>query len=124
MKKKLSAVTLVVILVFSLSISAFARWNSTDICYTTLSFSGTTANCGLNVETINSSDKITAKLELKNPSGTVIKTWSNITGTGYLSFGDTYSPVSKGTYTLVATVTVTGSNGTDNIVVSSSAAKP
>ena len=123
MKKRLLSVSLIVMLIFSLSVNAFARWNSTSVCNTTLSFSGTTATCKLVVAAIDSTDKITAKLELKNASGTVIKTWNNISGTGRLNYSATHSPVSNGTYTLVATVTVKGSNGNDTIVVSSSATK-
>ena len=123
MRKRILAAVLVIIIAFSLNINAFARWNSTNRCVATLTISGNTANCRLVVETIDSTDKITAKLELKNASGTVIKTWNNISGTGYLNYSATHSPVSNGTYTLVATVTVKGSNGNDTIVVSSSATK-
>lgn len=123
MKKRLLAVALVVALVFSLNVNAFARWNSTESCEPRLSITGSTATCKLEVETNNSSDKISAKLELKNPSGRVVKTFGGLTGTGYLSYSNTYSPVSTGTYTLVATVTVTGTNGNDTIVVSTSVTK-
>ena len=123
MKKKLLSVVLVAVLIFSLSATAFARWNVVVECSPKLSFTGSTANCRLIVATFDSSAKISAKLELKNSSGTVIKTWNNLNGTGYLSYSATYSPVSNGTYTLVATVNVYGSNGNDSIVVSKSATK-
>lgn len=117
MKKRIICICLVLAAFFSLCSPAYAepRYNSTDSCSTSLTIKNAVATCKLNVIAQNTSDKITATIKLKNVNGIVVKTWNNVTGTGDIYFRDTYTVVRNNTYELIATVTVSGVNGTDYI---------
>ena len=104
MKKRLAAMVLAVLLVLSISVCA-AELRYTSI-YPSLTFSGTTANCGANIEADNSTDTISAIITLKQGS-TVIKNWTS-SGVGELNFRKTAAVAKGGTYTLVVNAKVAG----------------
>lgn len=123
MQKKITALTLAIVLAFSLAASAFAaapRWGSTTGCTTKLTFSGTTATCNLNVRALSGSD-ISATLTLYEVEGsgvTYVTSW-DLGGTNSLNTSRTAS-VSRGQeYLLTADVVVDGPGGRDHIYKSS-----
>ncbi len=98
-------------LVFLFSTVAFAAVQTITV-RPTLSFTGTTANCGV---TISAPGKyIDATLELWN-GNTKVQSW-NKTGTGYVSIAKTKAVTSGNTYTLIVTGTI-GSDDIDGIPV-------
>lgn len=104
MKKRTTAVILVVLLVLSISAYAIdARYASV---YPSLAFNGTTATCRAIVEADNSTDTISASISLKQGS-TVVKSWT-ASGKGTLDFSKTATVTKGSTYTLVVNATVAG----------------
>ena len=95
MKKRV--VALILVLVFTLSITAFAAEQATKI-QPSLSFTGTTAHCALTV--IDSGADITATLELYH-GNSKLKTW-NGSGTSVVSIGGDHTVVKGNTYMIVA----------------------
>ena len=96
--------------------STVYRWTNIDSITTTLSFSGTKANCSAKVLGKSGTTRITgtAKLErFVNGSYQLVKTWTGIGESGdVLRWSDSYSPVSSGyTYRFTFTANVT-CNGT------------
>lgn len=71
-----------------------------------LSFSGTTANCQLNVNTDYATNNIYATIKLWNGSSCVA-IWG-ASGTGHLNFYANRTVVKGNTYTLTADVTING----------------
>ena len=95
MKKRVLA--LILVLAFALSITAFAAEQMTKI-QPSLSFSGTTAHCGVTVTDIGS--EITVTLELYYGSSK-LKTWTG-SGANAVYVGGDYGVVDGETYVLVA----------------------
>lgn len=126
-KRHLRLVSLLVLACLLLTLPVCARWNAVKICTPSLSFTGTTANCKLTVIAFDSDADITAtiKLQKKGFLGiySTLETWKDVTGTGDLSFYDTYSPVESGDYRLTADIDVTASSGSDSFTVESTAKK-
>ena len=120
MAKRISSVVVLLILVFSLSISASARWDNAYRCVPTLDFSGHSISCAASITPTEATAKITASMVLYrvNSNGTLstCATWPNKTGTGYLSLSGRYpSAQSGGTYRLVVTGTVKDNTGSHSI---------
>lgn len=103
MKAKVSALAL--LLVFLLTSTAYAQELRLNSAWADITFSGTTANCAVEIVGDSGSDKISATIKL-NCGSQNIKTWNKYSDNGYLMFQDTVS-VSKGkTYELVVEYTV------------------
>lgn len=124
MQKRLTAVTLALFLILSITANAMPiqpRWNVTDSCDPTLIISGTKATCQAEVWAESGAD-IDGTMTLYRISGgsqSYVNSWS-FSGTSYV-FSSKSCTVTKGyTYKLVVDVTVEGSNGSDNITVSTS----
>ena len=102
-------------------ICAAINWNSTQDCRISLTFSGSTANCSLDVYATDSNADITAtiKLQKKGLLGiyTTKEKWEDVNGTGDLNFYDTYSPVDSGEYKLIADIDVVGDSGSDSFTM-------
>lgn len=130
MKKRIVSLLLLALMVTTLLVTpicAALNWNATDDCQITLAFSGTTAQCSLDVYASDSDADITAtiKLQKKGLLGiyTTKEKWEDVTATGTLNFYDTYSPVDEGEYRLTADIDVLGSGGSDSFTTSSIANK-
>ena len=91
MKKKISALALVLVLL--LSVTAFARWEGEDLCRPSLNFSGTTAVCTVRVSSDNSSAKINATVKFMR-GGSTLATWP-LTGTGSVASKAAYEETIK-----------------------------
>ena len=107
MKKRISA--LVLVLALMASVTASARWGDTYSCNRSLTFSGTTANGSVKIDAESSSTKIDCTVKLMR-SGTAIATWP-LTGTGSATLTKTMGCTSGQTYTLQ----ITGTCGADRI---------
>lgn len=102
MMKKLTII-IALLLVLAITVNAAPRAST---AYPSLSFSGTTANCGAVFTADNTDDFISITLRLDHGS-TNIATWY-ASGHGYVSLSKT-ATVTKGyTYTLTATYRVNG----------------
>lgn len=123
MKKRILCICLILAAFFSLCSPAYAepRYNIIADFEATLTISNAVATCKVDVESENSSDKITATITLKNTNGITVKTWNNVTATGDLHFRDTYTVVKNKSYVLTAKVTVSGTNGTESVTRSDTA---
>lgn len=105
MKKTIALVTVVILLISALPLSAFAVTPRAPSIYPTLTFSGTTATCGL-IVTAEDTDRITATVTLCRGSS-VVATWTP-SAVGSMAFYD-YATVSRNaTYTLTAQVYING----------------
>lgn len=126
MQKKLKMPVLVLTLLFMMSITASAmsimpRWNATSYCDPILTFSGTTATCKADILADNGAE-ISGTMTLYRVSGGrdyYVSSWS-LSGTSSVYKKGTCSVTKGETYRLVVDVTVSGSNGTDNISVNTS----
>ena len=107
MKKRISA--LVLVLALMASVTASARWDDAHSVDCSLTFSGTTAVCGVTITANNSSTNIDCTVKLMR-GGSTIATWP-LTGTGYATLNKTMGCTSGQTYTLQ----VTGTVGRDSI---------
>lgn len=121
MQKKLTTITLALLMILSITASALSiqpRWNVTASCEPVLTFSGTRATCVADVRA-DSGARISGTMTLYRVSSvnqTVVASW-NFSGTSDV-FASKSSTVTKGqTYKLVVSVAVTGSNGTDKITL-------
>jgi len=129
MKKKLLSIILLLIVTSLMVTPIFAalNWDATQKCNISLSFSGTTAHCTLDVYATDSDADITAtiKLQKKGLLGiyTTKEKWEDVTATGTLNFYDTYSPVDSGEYRLTADIDVVGSGGSDSITQTANSIK-
>lgn len=123
----LTVISLILCTCMIVPVFASPRFVITKLCDLTLVFSGDTAHCTLDVETIDANSEITAtiKLQKKGLLGiyTTKEKWENVTGTGGLNFYDTYSPVSSGEYRLTADIEVVGTAGSDSISETATAEK-
>lgn len=105
MKKTIALVTVVILLISALPLSAFAVTPRAPSIYPTLTFNGTTATCGL-IVTAEDTDRITATVKLCRGSSDVA-TWTP-SAVGSMAFYD-YATVSRNaTYTLTAQVYING----------------
>ncbi len=104
MKKKYIPMSLVVLMVISISVSA-AVMRSTVIM-PDLSFSNGNANCVLSVVAANNDDLITAEIRLYRGIFRV-KKWE-AEAVGILAFNETTSAATGATYTMEVDVTVGG----------------
>ena len=93
-------------LVFLLSGSAYAQETRINSSYAGITFSGTVANCFVEIHRDNSRDIISATIKL-NCGDQTIKTW-NDSGVGGLSFSKTANATKGNTYELVVEYTVNG----------------
>lgn len=93
------------LLVF-LTSNAFAQDMRISNACADLTFSGSTANCFVEIPG-KSTDKIHASIELRCGNQT-IKTWNRYSVDGYLVLDDTVSVVRGNTYELVVEYTVNG----------------
>lgn len=107
MKKRISA--LVLVLALMASVTASARWSDTGAIDCGLTFSGTTANCLVNIIANDSSTNINCTVKLMR-GGSTIATWP-LTGKGQATLTKTMGCTSGQTYTLQ----VTGTVGRDSI---------
>ena len=121
MKKRIVSLLLLALMVTTLLVTpifAALNWNVVDDCRITLSFSGTTARCRLDVYASDSDADITATIKLQKKGLLGIystkEKWEDVTATGTLNFYDTYSPVDSGEYRLTADIDVVGSGGSDS----------
>lgn len=105
MKKTFALVTVVILLIASLPLSAFAATPRTPAIYPTLTFNGTTATCGL-VVTAEDTDTITATVKLYRGSS-VVATWTP-RAVGSMGFYDYATVARNATYTLTAQVYING----------------
>lgn len=119
MQKKIAALTMALLLAFSMALGAAAvepRYNSAIRAIPKILFSGTTATCGFQVTAIQGSS-ISVDMRLYRVVGSDVEfvtSWSTQTGTTSLSYSDSYR-VSKGSYMVTLDVTVDGPGGSDNI---------
>lgn len=104
MKKRIFAAILLVALV--LSMTAYAVEPRSKSIVPSLTFSGKTANCGVDIVSTNTSDSISATIKLCRGTE-VLETWYE-SGDGYIFFSDTYTVDKTGTYKLTADVTING----------------
>lgn len=105
MKKTIALATVVILLISTLPLSAFAVTPRAPSIYPTLTFNGTTATCGL-IVTAEDTDRITATVKLYRGSS-VVATWTP-SAIGSMAFYD-YVTVSRNTtYTLTAQVYING----------------
>ena len=123
MVKRILTMALVVAVLFSLSLSASARWDGADQCSVSLSFWGSTASCSAIITANERTAKVTASISLYrvNSNGTLSNcaTWPVKTGTGKLSLSGSYSrAVSGNTYRLIVSGTIKDSTGTHSISAS------
>lgn len=124
MKMLKRALTLFLTLMLLGSVGAMAaapRWDSGARVRPTLSRSGNTLTCEVNVSAVGASDRITADISVEKQRASggweVLDYWTGKAGTGKLYFEETYtgSKVTSGTYRVSYTVTVTSSKGSDVI---------
>jgi len=104
MKKSFATLSLVLMLIFSLSVSAFAASKASPI-FPTLSFRGTSATCSVTISK-NTNDEIEATISLWNGSNCV-DSWS-VEGTTYLRFEETATVTRGKTYTLKVDAVIDG----------------
>lgn len=105
MKKRVFAMILV--LAVALSLTAIAVEPRAVSAYPSLSFSGKTAICELDVTGVSTSSKVSATIMLYEGS-TCVDTWY-ASSTGALSFSETHANCTSGTtYKLMVSVVVDG----------------
>ena len=104
MAKRIASVALALLVV--LSISAAAVTTRTPSVQPSLTFQGTTANCRVYARGDNSSDKVSATIELRQ-GNTVVDSWST-SGSGWINWSGSASVTRGRTYTLVVNVTING----------------
>ena len=120
-RKKLGLLSLVLVLVFALSVNSMAllSWNSTCICDSFLTIRGSTAACDLEVLANDPSDSITAFVYLEQvyAGGTtdLVASWTNMKANGEFSFSETATIDPSCDYQMRITVIVDGSGGMDVI---------
>lgn len=115
MKKRVSALVLALIMVFSVSAAAVAPRNVNPIdLVAEISASSSGVGCSIKITayaTVTVSGTVTL---YRNDS--YVTSWT-VTG---LRFNKTYTPVSKGTYRMDYDITVKGSAGSDHLTGSTS----
>jgi len=123
--KKLVALFVAVVLLFTNGVNVMAaristdrevglRWVNTSTIFSDLTFRGTTAECSVCIDGFSGTTAISATYELQRKVGNsyvTIKTWT-ASGSGYyLDWYDTYTVTAGYTYRLYITAKVTR-NGT------------
>ena len=103
MKRRIFLMLLVVVMLFSASTQAYAATQAVTVT-PTLTFSGTTATCKVNIYKYGKS--INATLELWR-GNTLIASWSD-TATSHLLISETKTVVKGQTYTLKVSGTIGG----------------
>ena len=105
MKRRICAWTALLMLVLSMSASAVA-WADTPT--PRLSFTGTTANCKIDITAPSKTDAVSVTVKLWDGS-TCLKTWTQ-SGTHYLFFSETHSKgIEAGiTYKMTVTYSIAG----------------
>lgn len=123
MQKKIVSLTLALLMVLSLSVSALAitpRWVTTDSCDVWLGFSGTTANCNVIIDGKSGTNKIVATVYLQkyvNGSYTTVTTWGGTSYSDTYMLDDTANNCVKGTsYRLLVSATVYNVSGVSETV--------
>lgn len=126
MGKKLTASAVLVVLVLSLVgavASASARWDENKGCDVGFTISATTAYCSLAVYGDHNTDRITGSVQIvrinSDGSRTGVKAWNNLSGTGTLVFGESYTSsllVPSGTYRMYYSVDVAGVDSVSDYV--------
>lgn len=122
MQKKVKAFSLAVLLILSLSVSALAatpRWVTTNSCDISLGFSGSTAECNVDISGKSGTNKIVVKttLERYNGSGyTTVKTWEQTVYTSNYTLGGTSGNCVRGSYRLRVEATVYNANGKSDVI--------
>jgi len=128
MKKRIISIFLIVLIVASVSTNALARWDYTASVSSTLTFTGTTANCSAFVSAHSSTATITATAKLieisTSGSESTVKTWSNLSGTGRLLWSGTHTGTKGLAYRLEISATVRTSQGSEPVSISSNAKCP
>lgn len=117
-QKRATVLTLALLLAFSLTAGAVSiqpRYNVTTKCTPKLTYTGTTANCNANIAA-QSGAKIEGTMTLYRVSGskTEVASWP-VSGTTSVNTTKTTGVTKGQTYQLVLDVTVTASNGRDQI---------
>ena len=105
---KVRKLAFALLLVFLLASTAYAQEMRMNTSYAAITFSGTTANCYVEIAGDSNSDKISATIEL-NCGSQNIKTWNEYTNTGRLKFSSAVDVTKGSTYELVVEYTVNGS---------------
>ncbi len=103
MKTRVPALAL--LLMFLMSNAVYAQETRLNNTLATVSFSGTTANCIVDI--VADGDEIVATIELLCGSQS-IKTWDRSVDNGHLMFHETVSVTKGKTYELVVEYTVNG----------------
>lgn len=121
-KLKMPAIVLALFMMLSISVSALEimpRWSVTSTCNPDLSISGTKATCFVDVRA-DSGATISGTMTLYRISGgrEYYQTSWSISGTTRALVTKTYTVTKGETYRLDVDVTVEGSNGSDDISVS------
>ena len=119
--RKRRALVLSVILALALSVCAGAvpRYDDGVKVTATLSYSDTTARCGIKVE-VEGGSSVKANMTLFHVVGTVateVHSWFGLTGSGGLNYSDTFTVTQGETYRLTASATVNGKTYTNSIDV-------
>lgn len=111
--KKVLIATISIVLLLTMSVSAYARWAGLRTCEAGLSFSGSTANCTATASASDSTITATMTLQKRNIFGgySTLATWENLTAENYLRESRGYSSVSSGTYRVLLEVTAVTSGG-------------
>lgn len=104
MKKRVLALTLIVVMLLTMTAQAVSPRAVTN--KPSLTFSGTTANCSVVVRADSTSDEISVTMKLWIGSR-CIAIWSD-SGNGYVYISKTADAASGVTYTLTADVTING----------------
>jgi hypothetical protein len=127
LKKSIAAI-IVVVLCLSLSLSASAEFQQPSLFLTNitqidlnLSFSGSTAECNLDVTGISSTTELSGQMTLIGPNGNVLKTWTFNEDSRYLNFEKSFTVSTPGTYTLSCTVTAQTANSSGSATRSDTA---
>lgn len=106
MSKRISILLTMVVLLVSLAIPVQAVSTYANTMSHSLSFTNTTANCGLTVVAEKANYSISATLKLYQ-GNTLIASWS-ASGTGMLVMNKTKNVTKGKSYTLIANVTIAG----------------
>lgn len=104
MRKRLFAVIIVLVILISIPVTAYAVTPRSLLVIPELTFAGKTATCALTVTTESTENQIMAVIKLWD-GDICLKTW-NDRGDGYLFFSDYYTVSHSGEFTLTADVYV------------------
>lgn len=104
MRRRVLALTLVLVFVLGISAQAAQGWSHS--ISPSLAFTGTTANCSVTVRGENSTDKISITAKLYR-GGTLLATWTK-SGTGTVKLSEKKTVTKNFSYTLESSVTING----------------